>query len=255
MVLLEKDVWRHLDNLTKPPRSLGKLEELAARLCCIQGSTVPKSTPRKAVLFAGDHGVVKAGVSAWPSEVTALMIQNILAGTAASTVLARATDTPLTLVNVGSLDLPNQEGERTNYRDCRVCAGTADLAEHPAMTVDQFHQALEIGKQQATQAAEEENCLVIAGEMGIGNTTPSACLAMLLASVPLQEAVGRGAGADDPTWDRKRQVVAGAVDRARRKWDGDPIEAIAEVAGLEIVAMAGFFVQAKASGLTILLDG
>src|SRR4051794_14333850 len=100
------EIARHLDSLTKPPGSLGRLEELAARLCLIQQSLLPDTRPRRLVVFAADHGVVAEGVSAWPSEVTGLMIRNILAGGAASSVLARATDTELVLVDVGSVSSP-----------------------------------------------------------------------------------------------------------------------------------------------------
>ena len=257
-MLSTEDVWRHLDGLTKPPRSLGRLEELACRLCVIQQTLAPQTRPRRLVLFAGDHGVSASGVSAWPSAVTGLMVRTIAGGKAASTVLARESQTETVLVNVGTLDTCDgvtTDGPAIRYRDARVRKGTRNLAEEPALTVAEFEQALEIGREEARSAAEAGNRVVLAGEMGIGNTTPAACLAMLLADVPLAEAVGRGAGADDVALARKREVVEFAVNRSREQFRTDSLAAIAGVSGLEIAAMAGFFTEAHVLKLTILLDG
>lgn len=270
MIFKQEDIWRHLDGLTKPPRSLGRLEELAARLCEIQQTLSPQTSPKRLVLFAGDHGVAAAGVSAWPSKVTRLMMQTIRAGRAASTALARAAHCEIVLVDMGTLDqdacaddlrsngspskLPIDDDDVV-YRDRRVRAGTRNLAIKPAMTIEEFEQALEAGRQEAKAAANDGIRIVAAGEMGIGNTTPSAALAMLLAEVPWEHAVGRGAGADDEIMNRKRRIVCDAVDRAKRIWPDDPSAAIAGIAGFEIVAMAGFFLEATAANLTVILDG
>jgi len=257
-----QDIWNHLDSLTKPARSLGRLEELAARLCEVQQTLAPQTTPRRIVLFAGDHGVAGSGVSAWPSEVTRLMVKNIRAGGAASTVLARQTRTDAVLIDVGVLgDVCADEGQLpaerpgVRFRRRRIRAGTRDLALEPALLLDEFEAAIQVGRDEARRAASDGMRVVAAGEMGIGNTTPSACVAMLLADVPLGEAVGRGAGADDAVLDRKRQVVEEAVARVRRQWAREPLVALAAVAGLEIAAMAGFYAEAHAAGLTIVLDG
>ncbi len=265
-------IWRRLDDLTKPPRSLGRLEELAARLCAIQGTLTPAASPRRLVVFAADHGVAAAGVTAWPSAVTRRMIDNIRAGGAASAVLARTTGTELVLVDVGALTAEEERSVRTpepeanrppdcsqpapaiRFRRAVVRPGTRNLAEEPAMTPAEFEQALTIGREEARQAAEAGVKVVAAGEMGIGNSTPAACLAMLLAEAPLAQAVGRGAGADDETLARKRRIVAAAVDRARRQED-EPVARIAAVAGFEIIAMAGFYLEAHRRKLTVVLDG
>lgn len=244
------EIVRHLDTLTKPPGSLGRLEELAARLAFVQQSLAPKTRPRRLVLFAADHGVVAEGVSAWPSEVTGLMISNIVSGGAASSVLARATDTELLLVDVGAVSDPLPA--RAGYVVAKVRSGARNLAREPALTVEEFDRAWEVGAAQARSAAADGVRVVAAGEMGIGNTTAAACLAVLLAGVPVEQAVGRGAGADDATLAKKRDVVAAAT-RARTA----PVakEAMAAVGGLEITAMAGFFATAAAAGLTVVLDG
>lgn len=258
MALTSANIWRHLDGLTKPPCSLGRLEELAVRLCVIQQTLAPKTTPRRLVIFAADHGVAASGVTAWPMSVTGLMVRNMCSGGAASTVLARQAGVDVVLVNVGTSEEPIADPSAVTalrYRSSRLCSGTRNLSEEPALTIDEFQRSWEIGAEEASIAARDGMRLVIAGEMGIGNTTSAACLAMLLAAVPLLEAVGRGAGADDATLQRKRAIVDQAVLRARALVARDPLTATASVAGLEIAAIAGFLVAAQAAGLTIVLDG
>jgi nicotinate-nucleotide--dimethylbenzimidazole phosphoribosyltransferase len=254
-----ESLWQYLDGLTKPPRSLGRLEELAVRLGSIQGTRTPRTAPRRLILFAADHGVTAAGVSAWPAQVTSLMVRNICAGTAASTVLARTLNTETVVVNVGTLedlDPPcASAAPPIHYRNCRVRGGSRNLACEPALTLEEFSQAWQIGEAEAQAARAAGVELAVVGEMGIGNTTPAACLAMLLADVPLESAVGRGAGADDATLARKRQVVDEAVQRVRSLLDDEPARACAAVSGLEIAAMAGFYAAAPALGLTVVLDG
>jgi nicotinate-nucleotide--dimethylbenzimidazole phosphoribosyltransferase len=247
------DITRHLDSLTKPPGSLGRLESLAARLCHIQQTLRPLTRPRRLVLFAADHGVVAEGVSAWPSAVTGLMVENILAGGSASRVMARATDTGWALVDVGSLSAPL--APREGYVVAKVRAGSRNLAREPALTIGEFDLAWEVGRDQARQAAADGVKVVAAGDMGIGNTTPASCLAVLLADLPVREAVGRGAGADDASLARKLSVVDAAVRRVTESGAVETKAAVAALGGLEIAAMAGFYAEASRSGLTVVLDG
>jgi nicotinate-nucleotide--dimethylbenzimidazole phosphoribosyltransferase len=248
------DAVRRLDSLAKPRGSLGRLEAVAARLALTQNTLAPATRPRKIVLFAADHGCVAAGVTAWPSAVTQMMIGTIAAGKAASSVLAADTGTALALVDVGSLG-PKLEPAPAFYRYAPVAAGTKNLAKGPAMTAAEFDAAWTIGAEEARKAVAEGCKVLAAGEMGIGNTTPSACLAALLADVPVDDAVGPGAGADAAGMERKRKVVATAVARARPLLAEKPKAAIAEVAGFEIVAMAGFYAAAAQGGATVVLDG
>lgn len=243
-----------LDALAKPRGSLGHLEAIAARLCVTQGTLSPLTRPRKIVLFAADHGCVSAGVTAWPPAVTQLMIGTIAAGKAASSVLAANTGTELRLVDVGSLG-PALSPAPEYYRYAPVRAGTGNLAVEPAMSVKEFDAAWSIGTGEAKRALADGAKVLAAGEMGIGNTTPSACLAMLLANVPLDDAVGPGAGSDAAGIARKREVVSIAVARARKMLAGNAKAAIADIAGLEIVAMAGFYAAAAQNGATVVLDG
>ena len=246
------DAWAHLDSLAKPRRSLGRLEEIAVMLASRQGTLTPKTSPRRIVLFAGDHGVVASGVSAWPSEVTGLMVGTIAAGKAASSAMAAVNNVDLRLVDVGVAG-PALADPPAFFRDARVANGTANLSVESAMTVAQFEAAWAVGADEARRAQSDGHVLVMVGEMGIGNTTPAACITMLLADVPIDSAIGRGAGADDQTLARKRTVVSVAVARAK-SLEGDICQ-IASVCGFEIAAMAGFYAEAAQSGLVILLDG
>lgn len=250
----ENLAWAHLDALAKPPRSLGRLEVLAARLATIQGRLDPVTRPRRIVLFAGDHGVVEQDVSAWPSAVTGLMVGTIITGRASSTALADAQDCDLRLVDVG-VALPPPGPYPDHYRQARVAPGTADLAIGAAMTVEQFNAAWAVGEDEARRAVDAGYRILITGEMGIGNTTAAACLTALLADAPVADVVGRGAGADDVMLARKARIVAGAVTRARGLLDTDEHTAIAHVAGFEIAAMAGFLAGGATGGATLLVDG
>ena len=250
---MKDEIQAHLDGLTKPPGSLGRLEDLAARLCLVQATLEPVTSPRKLVLFAADHGVVAEGISAWPSDVTGLMVANIHGGGAASSVLARSSGTALELVDVGTASpaMPEAPG----YICSKIRAGSRNLLREPAVTAKEWRTALAIGDERARAAAADGMRVVAAGEMGIGNTTPASCLASLLADLPAESSVGRGAGSDDEIVQRKIQVVEAAVAEARSILETDPEAAMARVAGYEIVAMAGFFVRAHALRLTVILDG
>jgi nicotinate-nucleotide--dimethylbenzimidazole phosphoribosyltransferase len=256
--LTPADIQAHLDNLTKPPGSLGRLEQVAARLCAIQQSLAPRTRPRRLVLFAADHGVVQAGVTAWPSDVTGLMIANIVGGGAASSVFSRVSGTELHLVDVGSVSAPLEPGPF--YRAAKIGEGTANLAEEPAMTQAELEAAVAEGRREAERAVADGVRVLATGEMGIGNTTAAACLGCLLTGAPPEDMVGRGAGADDATYARKLQVVQQAVQRAeaRRAPQASPEDraaALAGVCGFEIAAMAGLFEAGAAQGLTLVVDG
>ena len=250
----EHTVWAHLDALAKPRRSLGRLESVAVRLAQTQRRIDPRTRPRHIVLFAGDHGCVADGVSAWPSAVTGLMVTAILNGSATSNALAATHDCALRLVDVGvaggrPADAP------AFFRDARIADGTASLAHGAAMTVAQFEAAWSVGEEEADRAVDAGAAVLIAGEMGIGNTTPAAALTALLTGIAAADAVGSGAGADAETVTIKKRIVAQAVCRAGAMFDEDKCAAIASVAGYEIAAMAGFYAQGARRGATVLLDG
>lgn len=250
-MLTEAAIRAHLDGLAKPPGSLGRLEDLAARLCAVQQTLAPRARPRRLAVFAADHGVTAAGVTAWPSAVTGVMLDAIAAGGAAGSVLAAATGTELRVIDVGTAGPPRID--TSTLRNRKVRAGSRDLAREPALTADEFRRAVAVGEAEATDARADGMAVVAAGEMGIGNSTPAACLTALLTGAEAAAVVGPGAGADAAQLARKRAVVEAAVARWRHSSDIE--EAVAAVGGLEIAAMAGFYRRAAADGLTVVLDG
>lgn len=254
MTLTQEVIGAHLDALAKPRGSLGRLERIAARLALTQQTLSPETRPRSIAIFAGDHGVVESSVSAWPSVVTTAMMRTIASGRASSSALASAAGCDLRLIDVGSMT-PLAPPLPDFVMDCRIASGSADLAFDPAMTIAQFDAAWAVGAAEANATIERGCRVVIAGEMGIGNTTPAACLTMLLANVDASTATGMGAGVDEPTRVHKQRIVAEAVAREGPYDPDNPKRAIAALCGFEIAAMAGYYAAAAKAGVTILLDG
>jgi len=248
---LEPAVRAHLDELTKPPGSLGRLEDLAAEYCLMRGTTEPRIARKRVVTFAGDHGVVAQGVSAFPSAVTPQMVRNMLAGGAAVSVLARHVGAEAVVVDVG-VDDP-LEGAKGLRRE-KVRRGTADIAVGPAMTREEALRALEVGITLADEAAADGVDLLATGEMGIGNTTPAAALLAALLPADPAEVTGRGTGIDDERLCHKIEIVRRAL-RANVEALGEPIGALAALGGLEIAAMAGLMLGAARHRIPLIVDG
>lgn len=244
-------VQARLDSLAKPPGSLGRLEALAVELAVVQGTLAPLTRPRRLVLFAGDHGVVAQGVTPWPQAVTTAMVATILLGRASSTALAAAHGVDVRVVDAGMAELPPGPYP-PQYRAAPIARGTADLASGPAMNEAQFDAAWALGADEANAAVAAGYLVLIAGEMGIGNTTASACLTHALTGVDAATATGSGAGADAAMRLHKRAIVEQAVARLGGARDK---AALAAIAGFEIVAMAGFFAAGATAGAVLLLDG
>jgi len=243
-----------LDGLIKPPGSLGVWEELAERFCLIQQTIRPIATPAELIVFAADHGVVQSGVSIWPSSVTTLMIEQIATGKAASAVLAAEFGIEYHVVDVGSATPPSIIHPKLSSR--RIAAGTRNLQEEPAMTLHEFREAMSIGADEARMSFLRGAKVVLVGEMGIGNTTSASCLARLLADVPVEQAVGVGAGSTDDSRHAKLNAVQVATDHVLERCGRSIDEsALAAVSGFEIAAMAGFYIQAAKQHQVILLDG
>lgn len=254
MVLTLTIAEAHLDALAKPRGSLGRLERAAARLAVTQQSLAPQTYPRRIALFAGDHGVVDSGVSAWPSPVTTAMMALIAKERASSNALARAAKCELTLIDVGSIT-PLDAPLPAFVSQHRIAGGTQNLALGPAMTEAQFDAAWSVGEGAARTAITNGCRVLLAGEMGIGNTTPAACLTMLLTGADAATATGKGAGADDAMRAHKQAIIDSAVAREQAGFATNPKAAIAALCGFEIAAMAGYFAEAARAGATILLDG
>jgi nicotinate-nucleotide--dimethylbenzimidazole phosphoribosyltransferase len=240
--------------MTKPPGSLGVLEDVAAQLAGIAGECpAPLPVPAVVAVFAGDHGVHAQEVTPWPQEVTAQMVGNFLAGGAVVNAFAAELGVEVVVVDVGVAALLDAaEG----LLDANVRPGTADLAEGPAMTVDEARRAVEAGIEVATRLATASPCL-ITGDMGIANTTAAAALVCAFTGATPAVATGRGTGIDDATLARKVAVVARAVGRVpvRPTTPAAALAVLAEVGGLEHAALAGFVLGAAAARVPVLLDG
>jgi nicotinate-nucleotide--dimethylbenzimidazole phosphoribosyltransferase len=242
------------DRLTKPRGALGRLETIGAQLAGIAGfSPPPLPVPAAVGVFAADHGVVAEGVTPWPSEVTAQMVANFCAGGAAISVLARQTGTRVLVVDVGvgsSLPEPLPEDR---FLSAKVRAGTGNIAVEPAMSVDEAVAALDVGAEVAARLVAGGAACLVTGEMGIGNTTPSAAVVSALSGCRPADVTGRGTGVDDEMLARKLAVVSRAV--ARISEEAGAIDVLASVGGLEIAALAGFIVGGASARLPVIVDG
>ena len=241
----------HHDRLTKPRGSLGRVEALGVRLAAISGASPPPvPAPAAVAVFAGDHGVLAEDVTPWPQDVTAQMVQNFLAGGAAINVLARQTGARVIVVDVGvATELDAAPGLMRH----KVRAGTGNIACEPAMTVPEARQALDTGAAIAARLVDDGAACLVTGDMGIGNTTPSAALVAAFAGRSARDVTGRGTGIDDPTLARKVAAVDAAL--ARTPTRDDPIGVLASLGGLEIAALAGFVVGGAAARVPVVVDG
>lgn len=240
------------DRLTKPQGSLGFLEVLGVQLAAIAG-VCPPPVPESVTIavFAGDHGVVEAGVTPWPREVTAQMVANFCGGGAAINVLARHAGAQVVVVDVGiATPVP---GPATGLLRRNVASGTANLAEGPAMTESEASRALDVGVDIARDAIAGGARLLVTGDMGIGNTTPSAALIARFTRSNARDVTGRGTGIDDDMLAVKTRVIEIAL--ARLSPDASPLSILAEVGGLEIAALAGFIAAGAALRVPVVIDG
>ncbi|TWD49987.1 nicotinate-nucleotide--dimethylbenzimidazole phosphoribosyltransferase [Pseudomonas sp. SJZ131] len=237
--------------LTKPAGSLGRLESVAVQLAGLQGQVKPRLEHLWIAIFAGDHGVVAEGVSAYPQEVTGQMLHNFVSGGAAISVLARQLGAALEVVDLGtvtpSLNLPG-------VRHLNIGAGTANFAHGPAMTVAQGELALQAGRDSVLRARETGAQLFIGGEMGIGNTTAASALACALLDCPVAHLTGPGTGLDAAGVSHKAQVIerAIALHAARR---GDALQTLFNLGGFEVAALVGAYLACAQEGIAVLVDG
>jgi nicotinate-nucleotide--dimethylbenzimidazole phosphoribosyltransferase len=239
-------------SLTKPPGSLGRLEDLSVWLSACQGACPPRQFERpRVVVFAGDHGVAAAGVSAYPTEVTAQMVANIAAGGAAVNVLARVAGAGVRVVDIAvDCDEPCSPAIGAH----KVRRSSRNLGVEDPLTPDEACAAVEAGRRIADEEVDGGADLLIAGDMGIGNTTAATTLVAVITGTEPVAAVGRGTGIDDAGWMRKTTAVRNAMYRAHRH-AGDPMALLATCGGADLAAMAGFCAQAAARRTPLLLDG
>jgi nicotinate-nucleotide--dimethylbenzimidazole phosphoribosyltransferase len=242
-------VQRRLDSLTKPPGSLGRLEEIALRLAVIQATTEPRAARRLIVIMAGDHGICSEGVSAYPAAVTAQMLLNFARGGAAINVLARHAAAEVQVVNMGVLE----PVEITGVLNRCIAPGTQNFLRGRAMTIAEAERAIATGMQLAHSAADRGIEIVAGGDMGIGNTTSSSVIAALATGAAPALVVGRGTGIADAMLARKLAVVTEAVALHNKFSDG--VDLLSRVGGFEIAGLTGLMLGAAERRIPIVLDG
>lgn len=248
--LLEK-VQLLLDNKTKPPGSLGRLEEFACRIVAISGSLHPDISKKVIFTFAGDHGIVEEGVSLFPKEVTPQMVLNFLSGGAGINVLARHVGAEVRVVDVG-VDYDFEEAPGLIRK--KVARGTENFAKGAAMTREEMLAALKVGIELADDCKAEGVDLVGAGEMGIGNTTPSSAIIAVISGRSVEEVTHRGTGIGDAALLNKIRVIKQGVE-LNRPDPNDPLDVLAKVGGLEIAAIAGLVLGCAANSIPVVIDG
>lgn len=236
--------------LTKPAGSLGQLEAIGNWVAACQGVCPPRQFERaRVVVFAGDHGVAKHGVSAYPSEVTAQMVANFLAGGAAVNALAAVAGATVRVVDIA---VDGDTDPTVSARKVRRGSGAIDRED--ALTEDEVTAALAAGRAIADEEIDAGADLLVAGDMGIGNTTPATVLVATLTGTEPVAAVGRGTGVDDAGWIRKVAAIRDGMRRAR-PIAKDPVDLLRVAAGADFAAMAGFLAQAAVRRTPVLLDG
>lgn len=248
----KRDALARQDRLTKPSGALGKLEKLGVWVASCQGVCPPRPFTRpRVVIFAGDHGVAASGVSAYPSEVTAQMVANFLAGGAAINVLAA---TAGVTVRVVDMSVATDVAAPEQVTEFKVRQGSGSIDREDALTDDELKAAVDAGKTIADQEVDGGADLLVAGDMGIGNTTPAAVLVAALTGAEPVAVVGRGTGIDDQAWMRKTAAIRDALRRARRV-SADPMALLRTSSGADIAAMAAFLAQAAIRKTPVILDG
>ncbi|NWF37591.1 nicotinate-nucleotide--dimethylbenzimidazole phosphoribosyltransferase [Mariprofundus sp. NF] len=246
---IEQQARAHQESLTKPRGALGRLEDIACWFAARQGKVLPDALQPHIAVFAADHGVCEEGISAYPSVVTGEMVKNFARGGAAINVLAKQCGATLSIVDVGVIsDLSEFDG--VSHK--KVKPGTANLLREAAMSATECAAAIAVGRAEAKAAIEAGANLLIAGDMGIGNTTASACLICRETGAAPEAVVGFGTGVDENGRNLKVDVVKAALTRISGYADDQLLQ---QVGGVEIAAMAGFYLQAAESGVPVVIDG
>ncbi|HEV7418245.1 MAG TPA: nicotinate-nucleotide--dimethylbenzimidazole phosphoribosyltransferase [Mycobacterium sp.] len=240
------------ETLTKPSGALGRLEDLSVWVSACQGVCPPHQFERpRVVVFAGDHGVAAAGVSAYPSEVTAQMVANFDAGGAAINVLAELVGAGVRVIDVA---VDSEEPLSPSIGAHKVRRGSGNIAVEDALSADEVDTAVEAGRRIADEEVDAGADLLIAGDMGIGSTTAATTLIAALTSSEPVAVVGRGTGVDDAGWARKTAAIRDALFRARAV-RSDPVGLLRVCGGADLAAMVGFVTQAAVRRTPVLLDG
>jgi len=245
-----EQVTKYLDTLTKPPGSLGRLEELVIELGKMTGEAFPQVTKPGVIVFAADHGITAEGVSAFPKEVTEQMVRNFLNGGAAINVFSRAIGAEFAIVDIGI----DSDIEAEGLTSKKVRRGTGNFYREEAMTREEAVQALKVGYEEGEKMlAKGVKCFIL-GEMGIGNTTPSSAITAVLSGQDMEKLVGFGTGLVSESVLHKQKVITEAIHNRQPNAE-DPIDLLSKIGGLEIAGMAGAMLAAASHRVPILVDG
>ncbi len=249
---LKSELLHKIDTKTKPLGALGLLESLALQLGLIQNSLSPKLNRPALLVFAGDHGVVDAGVSPYPQAVTAQMVLNFLRGGAAINVFARQHGFVMRVVDAG---VNHVFDEHADLVHAKVGMGTQNFLLESAMTLAQCEQALSAGAALAKQEIDAGSNVLAFGEMGIGNTSAASCLMSILCDIPIAQCVGRGTGVDDAGLAKKTAVLRQALQHHSSLNKQDALTVLATFGGFEIAMMTGAMLAAAQNNAVLLIDG
>jgi nicotinate-nucleotide--dimethylbenzimidazole phosphoribosyltransferase len=245
----------HTSRLVMPPRAMGRLHDTGERLWAISGGPPSAFTERAVIVFAGDHGVVEEGVTAFPQVVSQEMIRCFLRGGAGINVMADRAGADVFVVDIGTAaEMPEEDTSSGRFFSRRVGRGTANLARGPAMSRDQAARSVLYGYEIAADRIRSGVQLLGTGDMGIGNTTPSSAVGAVLTGYSVQEMVGRGTGIDDERLGKKRAAVSAGLERNDPD-PGDGLDVLAKVGGFEIGGIAGCILAAAGHGIPVALDG
>ncbi|QDQ97909.1 nicotinate-nucleotide--dimethylbenzimidazole phosphoribosyltransferase [Tomitella fengzijianii] len=260
-----RDAQARQRDLTKPPGSLGRLEDVGCWVASCQGQCPPRELARvRVVVFAGDHGIARAGVSAFPPDVTAQMVRNFRRGGAAVNAIADSVGAGVRVVDVAvdghlpgadrSVDDDAADHDADPVRAYKVRAASGRIDREDALSAEETITAIGAGRAIADEEVDAGADLLIAGDMGIGNTTPATAIVATLTGLEPVVAVGRGTGIDDAAWMRKTAAIRDAMFRARH-FVGDPVALLRTIGGADLAAMAGFLAQASVRRTPVVLDG
>lgn len=243
-------VQKEFDGLAKPVGSLGKLEKAAAKIAGITHSHEPTVDPAAIALFGADHGIASDdSVTPWPQAITGIMLEVMGENKAAVSVFADVADVFLQIINVGALS----DSQSAQVRNARVASGTNDIRTKDAMTHAVALAALEVGAQTAERLIAGGSRTLLTGEVGIGNTTPSAALIACLTDSTAEQVTGRGSGIDDETFERKVIIVQKLIEKTGG--GKDPFQLLAQIGGIEIAALVGYILRAASLQIPVVLDG
>ena len=248
--------WARHDQLTKPPRALGRLEHCGVRLAAIQQNERPTLGAGQVLVCAADHGVTEEGVSAYPAEVTPQMVRNLLVGGAAVNQLAASVGVGVTVIDAGVAEPILGHSELVEVARRRR---SGNLAKEAAMQPEEADALIQAGRQAAHTAVEQGATVIAVGDMGIGNTTCAAALTSAFLGLSPEVTTGRGTGIDEATWSHKVRVVARGLARAEAQLgdlsQADPRRVLAEIGGLEIATIAGIALGGAERGVPVVTDG